>query len=1045
MPMMKKCVSCLLSLFALTLCATDKSWTGGAGNTLFSSGANWNPAGAPADGDALLFANSSAVNVTNDIAGRTFAGITASGSAAVTLAAGNSFTLGGNINVLGSGVLNIAVPITLNTASTFNLSNANFYAYSAISGTGSITIEGGNTFDAKDAVTLSGGVIANKGRLYIEKTSFTSPVTLNQLLVGSTSYVSLSIQNSGTYAVPITFSNSDGYANGGTFGTPAGVAVTNTAPITIAPSAYTRWQPNGSMTYAGGIVLQNPARSDMAVIFNGNNIIRNVPLAFTNNVYVDAGTLHFAVAGNTYASLKCYSKTVFTDVPFALDPNKTINFGVGYSQNGCLDINGNSQIINRPVLDTLQNIDGSSYILTSSSGPATLTCRATASTTFFGNIDGALSLSWEPVSSAYTLTITGRVAQTTGTLQVKAGTLQLAGGTGYPNLSGLVAASNGILRVDCADLHTVPLTLSDTAQLALSNGIALTCLRAQVYGTTLLSGVYTAASTANGRSFITGNGTLTVLTTPLSGAVRTWTGVGGNTLVTNVLNWDIAPAFDGSETFLFADAGTSAILDNTVRMGAIRYNRSTPFTLSSSDGTAGIRLGLGGITVLTPAAGTPVTHTNAAPLTLLLAHELQIGSNQTLAVTGPISGGTPTDLLIKSGDGTLRLTGTNTFESPFVLSNGFVNVNNGTAFGNPTNTITVTCTTYAGSDNWTRRGSLYFSDTVATNNRPLIYGSAVNFIGQSYPQNGTLVLNGKFTFLGSGRIDNQGTLLFRGGFESRYGAPWMQTSGGYVMRFEQQPLVLGTQGISVDNGGTFNVCTLSNSWQSFTLFGGTFLCGAKSVIPTNSFVSFGGGWVQSGTLDLNGFDQQVTLLTFNGSSSGGATNMAVKSTTPATLTLQGDASVKPFVGYFSGKASLRHRNTGTLAFTDLSSVSTTAGDLRIEAGTVAFRTGATWKGSTNITVTAGILSVEGGNGTTFGGNSASLNITRLHLTSASTVNLAAGITEYVRAATLNGAHLPVGSYGSPTSAAQNKSTRFTGTGILYVLRSEALGSLISVR
>ena len=1045
MIMMKKSVFCLLSLFALTLCASDKNWTGGAGNTLFSSGANWNPAGAPADGDALLFANSSAVNVTNDIAGRTFSGITASGSAAVTLAAGNGFTLGGNINVLGSGVLNIAVPITLNTASTFNLSNANFYAYSAISGTGSITIEGGNTFDAKDAVTLSGGVVANKGRLYIEKTSFTAPVTLNQLLIGSTSYVSLSFQNSGTYAVPITFSNSDGYANGGTFGAPVGVAVTNTSPITIAPSAYTRWQPNGSMTYAGGILLQYPANGNASIIFNGNNIIRSVPLAFTNNVYVDAGTLRFAVAGNTYASLKCYTKTVFTDVPFALDPNKTINFGVGYSQSGCLDINGNSQIINRPVLDTFQNIDGSSYILTSSSGPATLTCSATASTTFFGNLDGALSLSWEPVASAYTLTLTGRVSQTTGTLQVKAGTLQLAGGTGFPNLSGLVAASNGILRVDCADLHTVPLTLSDTAQLALSNGIALTCLRAQVYGTTLMSGVYTAASTVNGRSFITGNGTLTVLTVPLSGTVRTWTGAGGNTLVTNVLNWDTAPAFDGSETFLFADTGTSAILDNTVCMGAIRYNRSSaPFTLTPANGTASIRLGLGGITVLTPAAGTPVTHTNAVPLTLTFAHELQIGSNQTLAITGTISGGTPTDLLTKTGDGTLRLTGTNTFESPFVLSNGFVNVNNGTAFGNPTNTITV-YRAISTTDSWNQRGAIYFSDAVATNSRPLIFGSAVNFIGQIYPKNGTLVLNGKLTFLGGNRIDNQGTLVFRGGFDSRNAAPWMQTSGGYVMRFEQQPLILGTQGISIDNGGTFNVCTLSNSWQSFTLFGSMFLCGAKNVIPTNSYVAYGGGWVQSGTLDLNGFDQQVTFLTYNGSTSGGATNMAVKSTVPATLTLQGDASVKPFVGYFAGKASLRHRNTGTLAFTDPSSISTTAGDLLIEAGTVAFRTGATWKGSTNITVTAGILSVEGGNGTTFGGNSPSLNITRLHLTSASTVNLAAGITEYVRAATLNGAHLPVGSYGSPTSAAQYKSALFTGTGILNLLRSEALGSLISVR
>ena len=1042
---MKNCALCLFSLFALTLCAADKSWTGGAGNTLFSSSANWNPSGAPADGDALLFANSSAVNVTNDIAGRTFSGITASGSAAVTLAAGNGFTLGGNVNVFGSGVLNIAVPITLNTAVTLNLTNANFYAYGAISGTGSITLEGGYAFYAKDAVDLT-GVTVNKGLIYVAKSTFTAPVTLNQLRSNSVSYVALFFENSGTYRVPITVANVDG--SGYTLQTvSSSVYVTNTAAVTIAPSAYTRWSPSGSITYAGGLIQQDPVCANgMSIVFNGNNVISGVPVAFTNNLFSDSGTLRLAVASNTYAYLKCYTHTVFTDVPYALDPKRVVGFGTSYKNYGTLDINGNNQIIDRPNIDTAYQIDTSDYNLTSSSGPATLTCRATASSSFLGRLNGALSLSWEPVSSAYTLTVTGRTSQTTGTLQVKAGTLLLASGTNtFPNISGLVASSNGILRVENAALPaSATLTVSDAAQLALPNGIALACRSVLVDGTALPVGVYSSASTVKGRTFITGSGTLSVLTIPLSGTLRTWTGAGANNLVTNVLNWDSAPAFDGSETFLFADAGTNAILDSSVRMGAIRYNRSTPFTLTPTGGTASIRLGLGGITVTNSAAGSSVAHTNAAPLTLFLAHEWQIGSNQTLAVTGPISGGTPTDPFVKTGYGTLRLTGTNTFESPLILSNGYLSVNNGTALGNPTNTITIPRTTDP-TYNTTERGPLYFTDTVATNNRPLIYGPLVYFIGQIYPKDGTLVLNGKFTFLGGGRIDNQGTLIFRGGFDSRNAIPWMQTFPGYVMRFEVQPLYFGTQSISIDNGGSFYVSALSNTWQYVEFSSGTFLCGATGVMPTNSFVSFGRSWTQSGFLDLNGFDQQVKFLKYNGSLTGGATNMAVKSTAPATLTLQGDSAVWPFVGYFSGKASLRHRNTGTLAFTDPSSASTTAGDLLIEAGTVAFRTGATWKGSTNITVTAGTLSVEGGSGTTFGGNSISLNITRLHLSSASTVNLAAGITEYVRAATLNGTHLPVGSYGSLTSAAQYKSTLFTGTGILYLLRSEALGSLISVR
>jgi autotransporter-associated beta strand protein len=1026
------------SLFVLTLCAAEKSWTGGAGDSLFSSGANWSPAGAPADGDALLFPNSSALSVVNDLVGHAFSGITASGSQPVTFQdTGHGFTLTGDIVVSGTRELNINVPVTLDSAVTFNLSNANFYAYGAITGVGGITLEGGKDFYAMNAVALTNGVTANKGRLRIASTAFTSPVTLNQLRLNSVTYVSLFYQTSGIYHFPITIANVDG--SGYTLNTSSGsIHVTNTAPVTVAPSAYTRWKPDGSITYAGGIVIQTPARSDMAVVFNGNNVISEVPIDFPNAVYFDNGKLRFAVAGNSYPSLKCYTKTLYTDVPDALDPDANVLFGVGYSTNACLDINGNDQTINRPEIGNWSAT--SSYILTSSSGPATLTCRGTGHATFLGSVDGALTLSWEP-TSAYTLTVTGRLSQTTGALQVKAGTLRLAAESAFPNLSSLAASGTGTLRVEGAEVSPgVTLTLADTALLDLPNGRALTCLSAQVDGNALTTGVYTASDTVGGRTFITGDGSLTVLTLPLSGTVRTWTGAGADALFSNVDNWDAAPAFDGSETFLFAEDGSAAIVDGSYRMGAIRFARSTPFTLTPSDETAGLRLGLGGITDLAPVAGTPVTNTLAAALTLSFGHAFQIGSNQTLAISGPISGGIPTAALAKTGDGTLRLTGTNTFESPLILSNGYIIVNNGAALGTPTNTVTIIPTVNP-ADSWNRRGFLYFTDTVATNDRHLIFGPSVYFIGQIYPKSGTLVLNGKFTFLGGGRIDNQGTLVFRGGFWSRNADPWMQTLPGSVMRFEEQPLDLGTHQIGVDNGGTFHVSSLSNTWASISLSSGTFLCGAENVMPTNSFASLGRSWTQRGHVDLNGFDQQLKYLTYSAGSAN-PTNLNVKSATPATLTLQGDTAARPFIGCFLGAASLRHRNTGTLAFTGAISASTTTGDLLIEAGTVAFSAGATWTGSTNITVTAGTLSVEGGAGTTFGGNDSVLNVTRLHLASASLVNLADGVTDYVRSATLDGEHLPVGTYGSASSAAQHKSALFTGAGILHVMRSEAPGTLI---
>lgn len=1024
--------------------AETKTWTGGAGNALFSSANNWTPAGAPVSGDALVFANSSALDLMNDLVDYTFSGITVAGSAAVTLQnGGNGFTLTGPIEITGSRELNLVVPVTLNSDVTLNVSNANFYAYGAITGTGSITVIGGRDFYAKNTVALTNGVTVNRGRLVVEKTTFTAPVTLNQLLIGSSSYVSMVFQNSGTYNIPITLANSDG--RNSTLSAPSGVYVTNTAPITLAPNAYTRWRPDGVITHAGGIIVQTPARSDMAVIFNGNHVISTTPIAFTNDLFFDNGTLRLAVAGNTYAKLRCFTSTLYTDVPYALDPDKTVLFGTSYSKNGAIDINGNDQIINRPVLNTTDQLDASSYVLTSSSKPATLRCRATASSTFFGSLNGAISLAWEP-TGAYTLVITGRLSQTTGSLSVNAGTLQLAASSAFPSLTGLSATNTGILRVETATINTnCVLTLADTAQLSLSTGVTLTCFTAQVDGTVLTAGVYTAASTINGRSFITGEGALNVRVTALSDTVRTWTGAGADNRFSTVENWDSTPRFDGSETLLFSTAGSTGVVDTVVRAGALRFNRNTGFTLVPADTASQLSLGLGGITTLSPVNGTTLTNTVAVPLQLIRDSDWQIASNHLFVVTSPISGGLPTMPFIKSGDGTLWMTGTNTFDSPFIISNGYVRVNNSTALGNPTNTITFIRNVNT-SDNWNQRGFLYFTDMVVTNNRPFFFDPAANYIGQIYPKGGTLVLNGKVTFYGQGRIDNQGTLILRGGLSCANADPWLQTMPGYSTRFEEQPLFCGTRVISIDNGGILNVAVTNNSWASLALSSGIFLCGAENVMPTNSSVMFGKSWTQKGAIDLNGFNQQMRYMdSYMGASTSKETNMAVRSATPATLTLQGDSATRSFVGYFAEKASLHYKNTGALIFTGPTATSTTSGDLLIDSGSVVFTNGAVWTGSSNITVSAGTLAVFGGTNATFGGSNAAFNKTRLNLTSSSTVYLANDLSEYVRSLTINGTNQPIGTYGSTTSTAQYKQTIFTGNGILNVMCSENPATLLLIR
>jgi autotransporter-associated beta strand protein len=1026
--------------------AAERTWTGGAGNAFFSGDANWSPAGAPQDGDALRFANASALEAVNDLEERSFAGLTASGAGALTLgAAGNAFTLTGNLAVEGAGALTLAVPVEVATPVTFTLTNANLTVAAPLTGAGGVTLEGGRDLYANAAVTLTGGVTVNRGRLRVGNTGFTAPVTLNQYAANG--IVNLIWQTPGTYAFPLTVNGNDG--SGATVQALAGVSVTNTAPVTIGPNAYTRWRPDGRVTFAGGINLTAPIRADFDVIFNGNITIAGVPLAFTNQLYFDNGNLRLAVAGNSYSKLVCYAKTLSTDVPNALDPGTFIQMGTGWSKNSAVDLNGNDQTIDRVVINGGMATPESSYVLSSSSGPATLTCRASASTVFLGSIDGALTLLWAPLSDAHTMTLTGRVSNTTGALAVSSGTLRLTPDTSFPNLGGLAATGTGVLRLDAgAQTFPAPLTLADAGVINLADGLALTCTEARVDGFELAPGTYTAASNVNGRAFITGGGALTVLgLPPLSPDVRTWTGAGADTLFSNPANWDAAPRFDGSETFAFDAAGSSAVVDGDFRLGALRFNRAAPFALTPASAGAALRLGFGGIAALAPSPATVATNTVAVPLTLFAAHDINVASNQTLAVTASVSGGVGYLPVVKIGDGTLHLTATNTFASPLVISNGFVRVNTGTALGDPTGAVTIARNTPT-TDAWNQTGALYFTDTNASCDRAITLAANVAYLGQIYPAGGILALNGRFTCLTNTRIDNNGTLIFRGGYQCRSNTPWLQTNNGRVTRFENLPLDLGGSGISADNGGTFHVCTTGNVWSTVGLYSATFLCGAAGALPTNSSVVFGtSSYTQRGTLDLNGYDQQVKCFYHNAySGTPTVTNMQIRSAAPATLTVQGDTAARSFVGCFTNQAALTYRcAAGSLTFTGLNARSWTAGALTVDAGTVAFRNGAAWRGSTNVTVTAGTLCVEGGAGDTFGGPDTAVNQTRLHLTSAATVDLAEGVEEWVNAGTLDGANLPVGTYGSAASAASTKSPLFTGTGLLHVMRDETPGTVIFLR
>lgn len=147
--------------------ASAQAWDGGGGNDNWSTAANWNPDGVPANnGTANLVIAGNARLTPNADAAWDFAGLTFNNTA-------GAFTLGGSqLTIRTGGITNnstntqtIGNNIVLNIGQTWNAASGNLTATGVISGGGSftksgsglLTLTGVNTFTSILSVAVNGG------------------------------------------------------------------------------------------------------------------------------------------------------------------------------------------------------------------------------------------------------------------------------------------------------------------------------------------------------------------------------------------------------------------------------------------------------------------------------------------------------------------------------------------------------------------------------------------------------------------------------------------------------------------------------------------------------------------------------------------------------------------------------------------------------------------------------------------------------------------------------------------------------------------------
>lgn len=110
--------TCLILSLATRAAAIERAWTGAAGDRIWSTAGNWNPSGAPQNGDSLTLGESS----TNDLIALNLRSIRPASLRVSVL--GNGLTLSSGIFCQQDCSITVHCPITLSANQEFTLANA---------------------------------------------------------------------------------------------------------------------------------------------------------------------------------------------------------------------------------------------------------------------------------------------------------------------------------------------------------------------------------------------------------------------------------------------------------------------------------------------------------------------------------------------------------------------------------------------------------------------------------------------------------------------------------------------------------------------------------------------------------------------------------------------------------------------------------------------------------------------------------------------------------------------------------------------------------
>ena len=653
-----------------------------------------------------------------------------------------------------------------------------------------------------------------------------------------------------------------------------------------------------------------------------------------------------------------------------------------------------------------------------------------------------------------TWTLVNQISDTQGSLLVDAGAVAFdwsAGWGGKVELSGtgraIFAAGTSLGGEATSDV-----TLSDEAKLELASGVALRCRSLTVGGETKGIGTY---SKANLPDWIEGEGTISVVPTYEEGKRYVWTGaIDGD--VEKAGNWENEdkPAFNGSGTLDFtAGSGVITLPNHEIAAYGLEIGAGASVTISGGDGT-GLRLGVGGFKIVTPAGGLPtepVACTVDVPVFLdrFPAPEWVIPEGVTLWLKKPISGGVATDTLLASGGGapggTIVLEGDNTtLAAALELDDLNVRVLHPNGLGSSTRRTTLKWP----NKSFSATRNLKFVGDGLTNNVPIyVFNSDCSTLEKSFVENfdDPLVFNGEL------RFDTSITTFYvpaswtlRGGITERSGS-YVFTGAGtgksnlYV---EDTPICVYHDYLLL-SAVHVHLNVAGNNWK---YLGNAALvtCGVENAYDggtaSEGSVYFGTYYDWGyGTVDLGGLDQNVRMLERYGSSwkediKQTTTQFGtVTSETPAMFRiLRSKGTEYRYPLRVCGLAGLEQAGGATNRL--VIQKSPTAGQLKVTAGKLLLEWGAGFTNVTSVVVSGGCLEIAEDSAATAFGPRTGKSSADLSISGDGVLQLDGGRVT-VKSLTVDGVAKEDGFYGSltctdPRVPAANRLACIEGEGVV---------------